>query len=65
MVVQMFATESATPIAGYNQTIQFQGMTNNISILIGDAPGAASLLFEATRGNNASYAGLAVRLIPV
>ncbi|BBY43568.1 fibronectin type III domain-containing protein [Mycolicibacterium celeriflavum] len=63
-VVQMFTTASG-PITNYNQTLRFGGVANGIGFVIGDAPGAASVPFTATRADSVDYAGLAVRLTPI
>jgi hypothetical protein len=62
MVVQMFTTESGA-ITGYNQTLRFDGGASGP--VIGDAQGAASVSFTASRATGVDYAGLAVRLKPV
>jgi hypothetical protein len=64
MVVQMF-TAASGPINGYSQRPRYTGTANGIGFVIGDAPGAPSVLFTATRADGADYAGLAVRLAPV
>lgn len=64
MVVQMFTTASGA-ITNYNQTLRFDGVTNGIGFVIGDAPGAASVPFTASRADGVDYAGLAVRLTPI
>ena len=61
MVVQMFATASGS-ITGYSQSPRYASANG---LLIGDAPGAASVSFTATRAASVDYAGLAVRLTPV
>jgi hypothetical protein len=61
MVVQMFTTSSG-PITGYNKTLRFDGGPNGP--VIGDAQGAASVQFTASRANSVDYAGVAVRLTP-
>ena len=62
MIVQMFTTASGA-ITGYSQTLRFDDGANGF--VIGDAPGAASVAFTASRANGVDYAGLAVRLTPV
>lgn len=64
MVVQMF-TAAPGPISGYSQRARYTGTTNNIGVVVGDAPGASAVLFTANRADGADYAGLAVRLTPV
>jgi hypothetical protein len=61
MVVQMFGTASGA-ITGYSQTPRF---TSANGLLVGDAPGAATISFTASRASGADYAGVAVRLTPV
>jgi hypothetical protein len=61
MVVQMFSTASGA-IGGYDQTLRFDDGANGF--VIGDARGAASVPFIASRANGVDYAGLAVRLAP-
>ena len=64
MVVQMFTTASGA-ITNYNQMSRFTGLANGIGILIGDAPGNASVPFTAQRADGVDYAALAVRLTPI
>lgn len=63
MVVQMFSTATGT-VTGYNQTVRFDGSANGIGFVIGDAPGAPSVSFTASRAGGVDYAGQAVRLAP-
>jgi hypothetical protein len=62
MVVQMFITASGT-ITGYMPTLRYDGGAN--SYVMGDARGAASVPFSASRVAGVNYAGLAVRLTAV
>jgi hypothetical protein len=62
MVVQMFATASGS-ITNYSQSPRFSDPAN--AFVIGDARGATSVPFTASRANGVDYAGLAVRLTPV
>jgi hypothetical protein len=61
MVVQMFGASGA--IGSYNETVRFNDEANGF--VIGDAPGAASVSFAATRAAGVDYAGSALRLTPV
>ncbi|MCV6981464.1 hypothetical protein H7I53_14675 [Mycolicibacterium pulveris] len=64
LVVQMFTTASAA-ITNYNQTLRFTGMANGVGIVIGDAPGSASVPITAQRADGVDYAALALRLTPI
>lgn len=64
VVVQMFTTDSG-PITGYSQTLRVDGVADDFAFVTGDAPGAASVPFTATRVGGVDYAGLAVRLTPI
>lgn len=63
MVVQMFTASGA--VTNYDQALRFAGMANGIGIVIGDAPGNASVPFTALRADGVDYAALAVRLTPI
>ncbi|MGE2691401.1 hypothetical protein [Mycolicibacterium pulveris] len=64
MVVQMFTIASGA-ITNYNQTLRFTGQANGIGLVIGDAPGNASVPITAQRADGVDYAELAVRLTPI
>jgi hypothetical protein len=64
MIVQMF-TAASGQINGYSQRPRYTGTANNIGFVIGDAPGAPTVQFTASRADGADYAALAVRLTPV
>jgi hypothetical protein len=61
MVVHMFSASGV--IGSYNQMVRFNDEANGF--VIGDAPGAASVSFTATRASGVDYAGSALRLTPV
>jgi hypothetical protein len=63
-VVQMFTTRSGG-ITGYNQTVRYDSSSTGIDLVIGEAAGAITVAFTATRSTGVDYAGLAVRLLPI
>ena len=65
LVVQVFAAYGSQAQSGYNQTARYYGWGNGSTwpMMMGDAPGAASVTFTATMSNSA-WAGVAVVLRP-
>lgn len=72
MVAQAFNVYGGglTSVAGYNQTVRYNtadpsgGAPGSNATVIGDAPGASSVLFSATSTTAYGWAGIAVPLIP-